>query len=298
MHKLANPYCVINVDSTSNKAGQITEYVQAYVEIGSHKTTQYLFITNLVNKEIMIGYLYLYKHNPNINWQKGQQEFTRCPDTCTSKACKIRDVEAEANELYLEINVSGFPSLDDIGDEDPDNHILSWANMTDLDNYQQVMMIITILNNRDQYGNSDCKDTKTWKAHMPEWLHEYGNVFSKHKSERMSLRKPYDYAINFMESAKLPKPTKVYPLSLVEKNSLDTQINEELRKDYIYLSTSPIAASFFFVKKYNGSLQLVMNYRALNAITVKNCYLIPRIANLIESLSKASIFTKIDLRWV
>ena len=40
-----------------------------------------------------------------------------------------------------------------------------------------------------------------------------------------------------------------------------------------------------------------MDYRALNAITVKNHYPIPKIANLIESLSKASIFTKIDLRW-
>jgi len=40
-----------------------------------------------------------------------------------------------------------------------------------------------------------------------------------------------------------------------------------------------------------------MDYRALNAITVKNRYPIPRIADLIESLSKASIFTKIDLRW-
>jgi len=40
-----------------------------------------------------------------------------------------------------------------------------------------------------------------------------------------------------------------------------------------------------------------MDYRALNEITVKNCYPIPRIADLIESLSKASIFTKIDLRW-
>jgi len=30
-HKLANPYCVINVDGTPNKAGQITEYIQAYV---------------------------------------------------------------------------------------------------------------------------------------------------------------------------------------------------------------------------------------------------------------------------
>jgi len=71
-YKLANLYCVINADGTPNKAGQITEYVWAYVEIGSHKTTQHLFVTNLGNKEMMIGYLYLYKHNPNIDWQKDQ----------------------------------------------------------------------------------------------------------------------------------------------------------------------------------------------------------------------------------
>jgi len=117
---------------------------------------------------MMIGYLYLYKHNPNINWRKGQWEFTRCPDTCANKVCKIQDVEAGANKLHLEINVSRFPLLDDIGDEDPDNHILSWADTTDLGSYQQAMMIATILNNQDQYGDSDCEDTKTWKAYVPE----------------------------------------------------------------------------------------------------------------------------------
>ena len=50
-------------------------------------------------------------------------------DTCTNKVRKIRDVEAGANELHLKMDVSGFPSLDDIGDEDPDNHILSWADI-------------------------------------------------------------------------------------------------------------------------------------------------------------------------
>jgi len=120
------------------------------------------------------------------------------------------------------MDVSRFPSLDNIGDEDPNNHILSWTDMTDPDSHQQAMMIATILNNQDQYGDLDCEDTKTWKAHVPEWLHEYGNVFSKHKSERMPLQKPYDHAIDFMEGAKLPKPAKVYPLSLVERNSLDT----------------------------------------------------------------------------
>jgi len=71
-HKLENLYCAINVDGTFNKAGQITEYVQAYVEIGSYKTIQHLFVINLGNKEMIIGYSYLYKHNPNTDWQKGQ----------------------------------------------------------------------------------------------------------------------------------------------------------------------------------------------------------------------------------
>jgi len=113
----------------------------------------------------------------------------------------------------------------------------------------------------------------------------------------MPIQKLYNHAIDFVEGTTLPKPAKVYLLSLVERNSLDIWINKELRKGYIWLSTSPIAALFFFVKKYNGSLQPVMDYRALNGITVKNYYPISRIANLIESLSKASIFTKIDLRW-
>ena len=101
------------------------------------------------------------------------------------------------------------------------------------------MMIAAILNNQDQYGDSDCKNTKTWKAYVLEWLHEYGNVFSKNKSERMPIRKLYNHAIDFVEGTTLPKPAKVYLLSLVERNSLDTWINEELRKGYIQPSTSP-----------------------------------------------------------
>ena len=77
----------------------------------------------------------MYKHNPNINWQKGQWKFIRCPDTCASKACKIRNVEAEANELYLKLDVSESLLLDNIGDKDPDNHIFSWADTTDLGSY-------------------------------------------------------------------------------------------------------------------------------------------------------------------
>jgi len=81
--------------------------------------------------------------------KKDQQEFTRYPDICASKVHKIQDVEVKANKLHLEIDVSRFLSLDNIGDENPNNHILSWADTTDLGSHQQVMMIATILNNQD-----------------------------------------------------------------------------------------------------------------------------------------------------
>ena len=113
----------------------------------------------------------------------------------------------------------------------------------------------------------------------------------------MPLWKLYDHIIEFEKDAILPKPAKVYPLSVLERNSLDLWIDEKLRKGYIQLSTSPIAAPFFFVKKHDRSLYPVIDYRVLNGITIKNRYPIPWIADLIESLSYASIFTKIDLRW-
>ena len=64
-------------------------------------------------------------------------------------------------------------------------------------------------------------------------VHEYRNIFSKTKLERMSLQKPYDYAIEFDKSAILPKPVKVYLLSVSERSSLDLWIDEKLRKGYI-----------------------------------------------------------------
>ena len=53
----------------------------------------------------------------------------------------------------------------------------------------------------------------------------------------------------------------------------------------------------FFIKKKDGSLRLVQDYRALNAVTVKNKYLLPLISELINKLQGAWYFTKLDVRW-
>jgi len=58
-----------------------------------------------------------------------------------------------------------------------------------------------------------------------------------------------------------------------------------------------MAAPVFFIKKKDGSLHLVQDYRALNTVTVKNKYSLPLISELVSQLCGARCFTKLDVRW-
>jgi len=58
-----------------------------------------------------------------------------------------------------------------------------------------------------------------------------------------------------------------------------------------------MVAPVFFIKKKDGSLWLVQDYRALNFITVKNKYPLSLISELVSQLCGAKYFTKLDVRW-
>ena len=58
-----------------------------------------------------------------------------------------------------------------------------------------------------------------------------------------------------------------------------------------------MASSVFFIKKKDGKLRLVQNYRQLNKITIKNWYPLPLAADIINRLTKAQYFTKFNVRW-
>src|ERR687896_2411396 len=58
-----------------------------------------------------------------------------------------------------------------------------------------------------------------------------------------------------------------------------------------------MASPFFFVKKKDGKLHLVQDFRKLNKITVKNAYPLPLISDLLNQLRGARYFTKLDVWW-
>jgi hypothetical protein len=89
------------------------------------------------------------------------------------------------------------------------------------------------------------------------------------------------------------RPYRMPPKELAE---LKTQLQELLDKGYILPSSSPWGCPALFVKKKDGSLRLCVDYRPLNAVTIKNKYPLPRIDVSFDQLAGARVFSKIDLR--
>ena len=140
------------------------------------------------------------------------------------------------------------------------------------------------------------RETKSVEQIDPPEYHQYLRVFSKEASERLPDHGPYDHAIELVPNAKMFH-SRVYPLSPNEQEELDKFLRENLAKGYISESKSPISSPFFFIKKKDGSLRPVQDYRRLNEITVKNRYPIPLVSELVDRLKNAKIFTKLDIRW-
>src|SRR6266545_1676543 len=88
-------------------------------------------------------------------------------------------------------------------------------------------------------------------------------------------------------------------LSFVKSNYVRDNVflKENLESGRIRLLKSPIALPVFFIKKKDGKLRLVQDYRMLNAMTIKNKYPLLLILELVTQLRGARYFMKLDVHW-
>jgi len=137
----------------------------------------------------------------------------------------------------------------------------------------------------------------TKKVEVPKEYQQFAKIFSKEDSKRYPPKRAWDHAIEFKKDAPEAIDCKVYPMNRIEDEAVKQFLHNELEKGYIRESKSPYASSFFFVRKKDGKLRPVQDYRKINAVTIRNQYPLPLIADLICDLSNAHIYTKLDVRW-
>jgi hypothetical protein len=130
---------------------------------------------------------------------------------------------------------------------------------------------------------------------FPTCLGCYTDVFSDANAKKLAPNRDIDLAIE-LQPGKEPPYGPIYPLSPRELAALKEFLEENLAKGFIRESKSPAGAPILFAPKKDGSLRLCVDYRGLNAITIKNRYPLPLITEIMDRVTGAQYFSKIDLK--
>jgi transposase InsO family protein len=130
---------------------------------------------------------------------------------------------------------------------------------------------------------------------LPGHCQEHLDVFSKELSDEYPPSRSCDFKIE-LESEPALGYCPLYKMSMEELEAAKQYIVENLNKGFIEASKAPYASPILMAKKPGGGLRFCVDYRKLNAVTKKNRYPLPLIDEVLERLSRAKIFTKLDIR--
>lgn len=123
-------------------------------------------------------------------------------------------------------------------------------------------------------------------------LEKYSSCFS----ENNGLLSNIDLKMRIELTSNTPITHKPYRLSLFERERVNEIVSEMLEKGIVEPTTSSYASPVILLKKNNGDYRMVVDYRRLNQIMVKDKYPLPLIEDHLERLSGSKIFTVLDLK--
>ena len=149
-------------------------------------------------------------------------------------------------------------------------------------------------NSIEQDDDEDMEELEELKNLVPSQYHDSLDIFRKREGASLPPFRPYDHVIELTPGSKLSTPP-LYQLSVPEQGVLRDHLAAERKSGRSRPSKSPYGSPMFFVPKKDGRLRLVVDYRKLNAVTVKNVYPLPLISQILADLREAKYFTKLDL---
>jgi predicted aspartyl protease len=230
---------------------------KAEVHIGTYHDALDLHVTSLQGFDIVLGMQWLAKVKPHINWETGCLRFR-------------------------------FAHEQHVLRSRPQTCTTPWINAAQLrraiKRREKVYLCMV---------KHDATSTEEAKAlDLEQLVQQFADVFEPPTSPPASGRVKHEVQIL---PGQEPPCKGIYRMSEQELQELRNQLKELLEKGFIRPSTSPYGAPILFVQKKDGSMRMCVDYRALNKITVKNRYPLPRIDEMLDRLHGAKHFSKLDL---
>ena len=146
-------------------------------------------------------------------------------------------------------------------------------------------------------SDEDLTDEQLLELKLLAPYHDLQDVFSQAASNTLPPHRPYDHKIELEGDGEAGLGySPLRQQSAEELLATKQYVVEHLGKGFIESSKAPFAAPILFVRKANGSLRFCVDFRKLNALTRKDRYPLPLLEETLARMSKAKIFTKLDIR--
>jgi transposase InsO family protein len=259
--KLIRPNAVPSASMVDGSSTQSEGYLEkAQLKIDQLQCKLTAQIISIARYDLILGKPWLFQFNPFIDWRENRLEITLPKDTIVLRGIASRKESQVAN-----------------GIQDTSRKVLDDS--------------IAIFNCHISVCTGEPHSSEPRAAAVGKWQSKFPEVF-----EALSqLPKERKTRHNIKISDETPIALPAYRMSTLELQSLKIQLDDLLKKGFIKPSMSAWSAPALFVKKKDGTLRLCIDYRALNRVTVKHHFPIPRIDDLLDQLASARIFSKLDL---
>ena len=256
---------------------------KAELVMGTYQERVDFNVMPIQNYDCILGMAWLNQHKPHIQWSDRTVQFSysRKHHVLRGSDQPLTTSRASVNLTYL-LSESEF-----LAQQSEFEYVdVAWVRggtMADVQFHCNAMQQST--------STSTDKDSESVRY----LLEEFRDVFPDDLPAGLPPARAIDHRIELMPgSAPTSRPT--YRMSMTELDELKKQLQELVDHGFVQPSKSPYGAPVLFVKKKDGSTRMCVDYRALNKITIKNKYPLPRVDELFDRLLGARYFSKIDLR--